>query len=325
MKDKPSAVAQRQEASSSGRLESGNEEQEQVTLARALLSYRRKEMLAAMADNPEAPPFPRLFPFRAPDKRPLLRVAQPSGSKILPFLQQKSIMSGLQAEIAAAATKFPTMAAPPYVPIRHCRPFVGVTVRTAVPVFSAPPMALNSAPSNHPLPVRCASRPAASFVPVQVKPLAAGEVVRLMPPQKTLEIVPPTATEVGPMMPPQKTLEIVPPVTVEVGSMMPPQKTLEIVLPAVAEIGPVMPPQKALEIVPPAASPLPPHTMPEALDQQYLATAKERSGSPVVGESSGETKCDPANNESSEKVLADAAAAAAAAVVVEESLRELVL
>ncbi|KAL6007684.1 Double-stranded RNA-binding protein [Asimina triloba] len=54
-----------------------------------------------------------------------------------PFLQPEN-------RGARPQQKFPAAGAAPYVPVRHYRPYYGiappVTIRTAVPVYSAPPL-----------------------------------------------------------------------------------------------------------------------------------------------------------------------------------------
>ncbi|XP_009383958.2 double-stranded RNA-binding protein 6 isoform X1 [Musa acuminata AAA Group] len=137
-----------------------NDEQEQITIARALLNYCLKEKMA-MANNPHATHFPRRFPIQL-DKRPASVQPPPSVSKILPLIQQKSsprvratsprinnsthVSSYQQAENQTVRPqKFPAAGAAPYFPVRHFNgPCHGmappVTVRTAVPVFSVPPL-----------------------------------------------------------------------------------------------------------------------------------------------------------------------------------------
>ncbi|XP_040992778.1 double-stranded RNA-binding protein 2 [Juglans microcarpa x Juglans regia] len=136
-----------------------NDELEQITIARALLKYRLKEKMA-MA-NPNAPiPFPRKFPIQSP--RPTSPQTPPATtSKILPLICQKTApRNRLPSTIANDGQvlpsqhyslegrgnrpqKFPAAGAAPYVPIRQFRtPCHGiappVTIRTAVPVYSAP-------------------------------------------------------------------------------------------------------------------------------------------------------------------------------------------
>ncbi|XP_010920417.2 double-stranded RNA-binding protein 6 [Elaeis guineensis] len=156
----------KQSASSSSEPEN-NDEQEQIIIARALLNYRLKEKMA-MANNPNATPFPKKFPIQ-PDKKPSLQPSPFSGSKILPLIRLKS--SPRTRPTSPAMTdggppspftqpenhssrpqKFPAAGAAPYVPVRHYRmPCHGmappVTIRTAVPVFSAPSL---PPPAAHP-------------------------------------------------------------------------------------------------------------------------------------------------------------------------------
>ncbi|XP_064946347.1 double-stranded RNA-binding protein 6-like isoform X3 [Musa acuminata AAA Group] len=103
-----------------------NDEQEQITIARALLNYCLKEKMA-MANNPHATHFPRRFPIQL-DKRPASVQPPPSAENQ-----------------TVRPQKFPAAGAAPYFPVRHFNgPCHGmappVTVRTAVPVFSVPPL-----------------------------------------------------------------------------------------------------------------------------------------------------------------------------------------
>ncbi|KAI4322267.1 hypothetical protein L6164_021978 [Bauhinia variegata] len=152
-----------------------NDELEQITIARALLNYRLKEKMAR--SNPNAPiPFPKKFQIQNP--RPTSPQTPPAKSKILPLICQKTaprVRSSLtttanesprsRAPPAVATSdnpavppqscapesrcarplKFPAAGAAPYVPIRQMRSACQgiappVTIRTAVPVFSAPPL-----------------------------------------------------------------------------------------------------------------------------------------------------------------------------------------
>ncbi|KAK1266084.1 Double-stranded RNA-binding protein 6 [Acorus gramineus] len=157
-------LAQKQAASSSNESEKpSNDELEQITIARALLNYRLKEKMA-MANNPNAQPFPKVFPVQH-DKRPSTLQPPPiTGSKILPLIRPRSalrirpssapssndvpssMMPLIPPEMRSGAhpQRFPAAGAAPYVPVRHFQqPHHGmapsVTIRTAVPVFSAPP------------------------------------------------------------------------------------------------------------------------------------------------------------------------------------------
>ncbi|KAF5470699.1 hypothetical protein F2P56_011196 [Juglans regia] len=156
------------EAANSSSDTENNDELEQITIARALLNYRMKEKIA-MA-NPNAPiPFPKKFPIqslRPPSPQP----ASTTTSKILPLICQKTAprnrppsTTGNESQLLTPETssldgwvarpqKFPAAGAVPYVPIRRFRmPCHGiaqpVTIRTAVPVYSAPPLPMPSKPT----------------------------------------------------------------------------------------------------------------------------------------------------------------------------------
>ncbi|KAL5224313.1 hypothetical protein ABZP36_010952 [Zizania latifolia] len=183
----------RQEANSSNEPES-NDEQEQIRIARALLNYRLKEKMA-MANNPHASPFPKKFPMQPERKTTLFQSTHSSYSKILPLFRPKS-NSRSRSESPAATdaasqtpfrlvpasespnprSRFPAAEAAPYVPVGHyrmpCHSMAPpVTVRTAIPVFSAPPLPPPGAARaqqlpplmSHPLPIRMAS-------PVRIRP-----------------------------------------------------------------------------------------------------------------------------------------------------------
>jgi len=185
----------RDEANSSNEPEN-NDEQEQIRIARALLNYRLKEKMA-MANYPHASPFPKKFP-RQPERKPSFgQPSQSSYSKILPLFRPKSNSrcrpespaSTDGASQTAARTmeslnlksRFPVAEAAPYVPVGHyrmpCHSMApSVTIRTAVPVFSAPPLPPPAARTqqqqqqqqlpplmSHPPPMRMAS-------PVRIRP-----------------------------------------------------------------------------------------------------------------------------------------------------------
>lgn len=144
------------EAAGSSEAES-SDDPEQVVIARALLNYRLMEKM--FRTNPNAPmPFPKKLSFQSP------RAASPqpppaTTSKILPFICKKPVprsrlpptennSPALPSQPPTACgshpQKFPAPGAVPYVPIRHyrmpCRGIVPpVTIRTAVPVYTAPP------------------------------------------------------------------------------------------------------------------------------------------------------------------------------------------
>lgn len=167
------------EAASSSSETENNDELEQITIARALLNYRLKEKIA-IANSPNGTmPFPKKFPIHNP--RSLSPQPPPViTSKILPLICQKTpprirpqspitndgSMPSSQPRSRPTSTtagespvslsldgrairpqRFPAAGAAPYVPIRQFRtPYHGiappVTIRNAVPVFSAPPSGL---------------------------------------------------------------------------------------------------------------------------------------------------------------------------------------
>ncbi|XP_054813668.1 double-stranded RNA-binding protein 2 [Prosopis cineraria] len=148
------------ETASSSSEQDNNDELEQITIARALLNYRLKEKMTM--SNSNAPiPFPKKFQIQNP--RPSSAQPPPvTTSKILPLICQRMSprsrpLQGTAANDNSMAQtsvpenrgprpmKFPALGAAPYVPIRQMRsPCRGtappVTIRTAVPVFSAPPL-----------------------------------------------------------------------------------------------------------------------------------------------------------------------------------------
>ncbi|XP_015058995.1 double-stranded RNA-binding protein 2 [Solanum pennellii] len=157
-----------QDASLSSELEN-NDEQEQIRIARALLNYRLKEQLE-MAKSGKVPiPFQKKFPIPSPRPSSPQRPAVTS-SKILPLICPKTVnlyrspsatindshssLSQPLPQSQASSSEGRTVstrispapgAAPPYMPVRQYNrtPYHGiappVTIRTAVPVFSAPP------------------------------------------------------------------------------------------------------------------------------------------------------------------------------------------
>ncbi|KAM3408561.1 hypothetical protein ACQJBY_001578 [Aegilops geniculata] len=149
----------REEANTTNEPEN-NDEQEQIRIARALLNYRTKEKIA-MANNPNASPFPKKFPMQ-PERKPCFgQSSQSSYSKILPLFRPKSTSRSRPESPAAAdgasqspfwpiessnsRSRFPAAEAAPYVPVGHyrmpCHSMAPpVTVRSSIPVFSAPPL-----------------------------------------------------------------------------------------------------------------------------------------------------------------------------------------
>ncbi|KAK1586871.1 hypothetical protein Q3G72_006999 [Acer saccharum] len=153
------------ETASSSSEPENNDELEQITIARALLNYRLKEKMTK-ANSDISIPFTRKFPVLCP--RPTSPQLPPSTtSKILPLICPKTASRHrptstaindklmLQQQLSAAegrglrSQRFPAAGAAPYVPIRQYRPSCHgiappVTVRTAVPCFSAPPLPQSS-------------------------------------------------------------------------------------------------------------------------------------------------------------------------------------
>ncbi|CAA7390471.1 unnamed protein product [Spirodela intermedia] len=198
-----------QVGSSSSDPENNNEEQQQITAARALLNYRLKEKMAAAGDHPNSLSFPRKFPIH-PEKRPSLQPGPSTGSKILPLIRPKSTprtrppspspsrarspshLALPMENYGIQLHKFPAVGAAPYVPIRHCRHFHGgvappVTIRTAVPVFSAPPLP----PPSHqrPPPVICSPRHVAPPVHIRrVVPVLAAAAPSPAPPPMLVQV-----------------------------------------------------------------------------------------------------------------------------------------
>ncbi|KAJ0714844.1 putative double-stranded RNA-binding domain-containing protein [Helianthus annuus] len=147
----------KQDASSSSEPEN-NDEQEQIRIARALLNYKLKQKTGNKTVSYNDLPVPFQRKFTTPAPRPQSPQRPPlTASKILPLIYQaRPVSPGPRDPSPSAAT---VAAAPssvrqnrpinphfsPYVPVRHYRaPHHGlappVTMRTAVPVFSAPPM-----------------------------------------------------------------------------------------------------------------------------------------------------------------------------------------
>ncbi|KAL0390527.1 UNVERIFIED_CONTAM: Double-stranded RNA-binding protein 6 [Sesamum calycinum] len=153
-----------QDASSSSEHEN-NEEQEQIRIARALQNYRMKEKSKTHNLNRVSSPFQTKFPLPTPRPPSPQRPAM-STSKILPLFCQKTASRNRPPSLIndshttppqpmpstrpaspefRATHRFPAVSAAPYVLMSHCRkPYQGVappvTIRTSVPVFSAPPL-----------------------------------------------------------------------------------------------------------------------------------------------------------------------------------------
>uniref|UniRef100_A0A0V0I9G8 Putative double-stranded RNA-binding protein 2-like n=1 Tax=Solanum chacoense TaxID=4108 RepID=A0A0V0I9G8_SOLCH len=152
-----------QDASLSSELEN-NDEQEQIRIARALLNYRLKEQLE-MAKSGKVPiPFQKKFPIPSPRPSSPQRPAVTT-SKILPLICPKTVnryrsssttindshsslsqpLPQSQTSSSECRTVSTRISPAPYMPVRQYTrtPYHGiappVTIRTAVPVFSAPP------------------------------------------------------------------------------------------------------------------------------------------------------------------------------------------
>ncbi|KAH7838331.1 hypothetical protein Vadar_025085 [Vaccinium darrowii] len=158
-----------QDATSSSETEN-IDELEQIKIARALLNYRLKEKMGMPNSSISPIPFGKKFQILNP--RPSSPQPRPvTSSKILPFIYQKtaprtrptcSTPSDYPESCLIRPQRFPAAGAAPYVPVRHCRnPYQGVappvTVRSMVPVFSAPPASVRpSQVVSRPPPVRIA-------------------------------------------------------------------------------------------------------------------------------------------------------------------------
>ncbi|KAL0721840.1 hypothetical protein Bca4012_036439 [Brassica carinata] len=136
------------------------DEVEQVIIARALTNYRIKENIGTGSSSSAPVPFARRFFMQNP--RPTSpQPCRAATSRILPFIcpQPSSRSRSVERAMASALDNrsyrpqqrfaTPGTAAappPPYVPMRHLRSpchrgmAPPVTMRTSVPVFSAPPM-----------------------------------------------------------------------------------------------------------------------------------------------------------------------------------------
>lgn len=181
----------REEVNSSNETEN-SDEQEQIRIARALLNYRLKEKMA-MANYPHVSPFPKKFPMQ-PERKPSFgQSSQSSYSKILPLFRPKSNsrsrpespastdgasqMPGRAMDIHTPSprSRFPAAEAAPYVPVGHfrmpCHSMApSVTIRTAVPVFSAPPLPPPSARPQQLPPLMSHSPPIRMASPVRMRP-----------------------------------------------------------------------------------------------------------------------------------------------------------
>ena len=210
------------ETASSSSEPENNDELEQITIARALLNYRIKEKMA-MANSSNAPiPFTKKFLIQNP--RPTSPQPPATTSKILPLIcpklvprnrymsataNDKPILSSLQAPESHGVRpqKFPAAGAAPYVPFRQFRTACHgiappVTIRTAMPVFSAPPRpAASPQPPASAVPTQPAqsvlsAQPPQSSVPPQQSPSALpthvlrAPPVRIAPPVTIRQVIP---------------------------------------------------------------------------------------------------------------------------------------
>ncbi|CAH9135937.1 unnamed protein product [Cuscuta epithymum] len=123
-----------------------NDEQEHVTVARALHKFLIKAKLARI-------PFPINFSTPSPRQSNNMQQTPATTSKILPLICPRTTHSRPASPVCLRPTaqsipnmaeKFPAASAAPYIPIRHFSPHhrvaPPVTIRNAIPVFSAPPL-----------------------------------------------------------------------------------------------------------------------------------------------------------------------------------------
>lgn len=204
-----------------------NDEQEQIRIARALLNYRLKEKLEMAKSGNVSIPFQKKFPIPSPRPSSPQRPAATS-SKILPLICPKTVSryrsssmtindshSSLSQPLPLSQSsssegrtvctpKSPAPGVAPYMPVRQYNrtPYRGiappVTIRTAVPVFSAPP---RPQPTGCP-PQMMQARPVRVAPPVcirQVIPVFAA------PPAKK-ETVAAATTPIRPLPQPEETV-----------------------------------------------------------------------------------------------------------------------
>ncbi|GFZ20457.1 dsRNA-binding protein 2 [Actinidia rufa] len=186
-----------------------SDELEQIKIARALLNYRLKEKMALPNSSIAPMPFEKKFQIRNPrPSSPQPRLV--TTSKILPLICQKTTPRARPTSTTAndilsqfrpsspspegrviRPQRFPAAGAAPYVPIRHCRtPYQGiappVTVRSAVPVFSAPTLPPPRQGVAPPVTVRTTvpvfSAPPLPRPPVRPPQMTPPQPVRIAPP-----------------------------------------------------------------------------------------------------------------------------------------------
>ncbi|GLT56785.1 hypothetical protein SLA2020_298020 [Shorea laevis] len=224
------------EAASSSSEPDNSDELEQITIARALQNYKIKEMSRPNFSNapipftkkfqslrPTSPQplpsttskiLPLIFPKAAPRNRSLLTTVN---DKLMPPAAQTPALDGR----GGRPQRFPAAGAAPYVPIRQFRTpchsiAPPVTIRTAVPVFSAPPRPPPSAVSAQPSASALSAQQAQSLLPSQPPPSA-------IPPQQLPSTFQPPPSALPPQQSPptlpHKVIQgpcvrIAPPVTV---------------------------------------------------------------------------------------------------------------
>lgn len=203
-----------QQTSSSSSEQDNNDELEQVTIARALLNYQLKEKM----NNPSNSllQFPQTFRIQSPRPSSPQRLPVTS-SKILPLicpkrtpLRVRPSLSSALCDIPSSPTqipesqgirpqKFPGVGAAPYIPLRHGRaPCHGiappVTIRNAVPCYSAPPVPQSSVATP---PVMRAAPPVRIAPPVcirQTVPVFSAPPVRKEEPSRIIPLQEPNRT-----------------------------------------------------------------------------------------------------------------------------------
>lgn len=147
-----------------------NEEQEQIRIARALQKYRLREKLSMPNLHNASVPFQIKYSARPSSPQ---RPTAPT-SKILPLFSRKTtrppppspVNNALlppEIQTAAAPRAYPRFPPPNYTPFeQQCRTFAPpVTMRSSVPVFSAPP------PRAMPVCIRQAVPPSAAAPPLK--------------------------------------------------------------------------------------------------------------------------------------------------------------
>lgn len=189
-----------------------NEEQEQMRIARALQNYRMKEKIGVANIS---------LPFQTKNPVPTPRPSSPqrppmSVSKILPLFCQKtasrsrpsSIINNTASQPSPSsrphspevgtthAHRYPVAGAAPYVPVNQYRtPYHGmappVTMRTAVPVFSAPPLPPPAARVMH-------TRPSGVVPPVRMRQVIPVSSARPAPKPPSVSATPAPSEKLQP-------------------------------------------------------------------------------------------------------------------------------